>query len=353
MSLQDGPWSCREGAPRLRRRVRARTLILRGLLLGATAVMPSAGHVQAEPPPSDLRKEMVLHVAVEGGYDTPLGRAGLAVEINPLSKLTLAVGLGLNPSTPPPSGRYDLQLALSSRYRFWSIGAASLSAGLGLSIGNRPFQREGFATEGVGRGWYNAIRLNPEISVEYRFRRRWTVRGFGGLGIVLTDARCDSATAFHVSCLSPEIPAPYRYETVPLLPYGGVGIAASTQKESPSVGPTWYGWQILLVDVASAAAILSGSNSSYASTAEHVFLFGGVTLYALDGPTVHVAHRNLGRAVLSFALRALPALVAYQVAPGSDEGGTDHRGTFITMAAATIIDGTVLAWSDPVQTPLR
>jgi hypothetical protein len=257
--------------------------------------------------------------------------------------------------------RQQAQLALSSRFYLWSWGDTSVSAGLGFSRnGDRAdqvemYQRAHYPMETVVRRWTGVTRLNPEISVEHRFGRRWSVRGFGGLGVILTGTNCTYSSPYLIveGCLSPDVPATYRYEYVPLLPYAGVAIAAGVQSEPSGVGARWfgspwYGWEILLGDVAATAGILGGSSSSTVGTDKHLIFYSGFGLYGLGGPIIHLTHKNEMRAVISFALRTLPALVVLKLAPGvnSNDGGTlpNYSLALGTMATAAIIDWTVLGW---------
>jgi len=337
---------------------RARASVLRALLIASVAVATSPGRAHAEPPTLDLPKEDLLHLELEGGYDTPVGSAGLGVELHFSPRLVVVGGLGLGFRQQP-------QLALSSRFRLWSRGDTSVSAGLGLSRnGDRPdqvemYQRAHYPMETVVRSWTGVIRLNPEISVEHRFGRWWSVRGFGGLGVILTDTTCSYSTPYLIvqGCLSPDVPATYRYEYVPLLPYAGVAVAAGVQAEPAGIGSNWfgspwYGWQILLGDVAATAGILGGSSSSNVGTGGHLMFYGGFGLYGLGGPIIHLTHKKEMRAVISFALRTLPTLVVLKLAPGvnDNDGGTrpDYLSALATMAAAALIDWTVLGWGGGV-----
>jgi hypothetical protein len=83
--------------------------------------------------------------------------------------------------------------------------------------------------------------------------------------------------------------------------------------------------------------LASGSNSSTVSTGEHWLFYGGLALYSLGGPAIHVAHRDGRSAIISFALRTLPPLVAYALAPSISDGGADYRFTLATIAAAEIV----------------
>jgi hypothetical protein len=62
-------------------------------------------------------------------------------------------------------------------------------------------------------------------------------------------------------------------------------------KVTPSVRGAWYGWQILLGDVAATTCVLAFQNG------------GCVAPYFLTGPSVHIAHGRNGLAAASFGLR--------------------------------------------------
>ena len=146
------------------------------------------------------------------------------------------------------------------------------------------------------------------------------------------------------------VPPPYDQVHTPLLPYAGLGIAANTEKETPSVGSTWYGWQILISDVAAATMLGKGSDSSTVGTDRHVIFYGGVALWTLGGPTVHVVHQKVPTALISIAMRVVPPLLALAYAPAlGGEGGHDFRPLLGTMAAAAVADWTLLSWSRPSE----
>jgi hypothetical protein len=75
----------------------------------------------------------------------------------------------------------------------------------------------------------------------------------------------------------------------------------------------WYGWQILVVDVAEAAvsaatgAVALGGSIGQDLTAP--LGMTGVVSYVAGGPTVHIAHGHAGRAAISVALRVGTPLV--------------------------------------------
>lgn len=333
----------------------------RAVVLAAMGLAISAGRAQAEPlaapsvaarpdaespspgPPAPTPpKEPLLHIALEVGGDTPLGNVGFAVEVHPFHRLILAAGVGEHHGQV-----WDFQAALSARYRLVSIGAASLAAGLGFSRGDRPIQREGDAVM-VWRERVNAIRLNPELSLDYRLGSRWTLRAFAGLGVIVTHpSACYWFNTGEMSCSPPTpVPPPYDQVHTPLLPYGGVGVAASTEQETPSVGRHYYGWQILISDVAAVVALAKGSSSSTVGTDRHLLFFSGLALWTLGGPTIHAVHQKVPSALISLAIRVVPPLLALAYAPAlSGDQGRDFRPFLVTMGAAAVADWTVLAWS--------
>ena len=114
----------------------------------------------------------------------------------------------------------------------------------------------------------------------------------------------------------------------------------------PSEGPdrTWYGWQLMLADTASVAAILSPVPAF------------AVPTYLLAPPLIHAANGQARGAWLSIGLRSglpltaagLGFLVAHSGACGKDHcgGSLALSAFFVGMAAAAIIDDVVLAWKE-------
>jgi hypothetical protein len=120
---------------------------------------------------------------------------------------------------------------------------------------------------------------------------------------------------------------------------------APTAGETPAPAPlTWYGWQSLLVDAA-AAAVVFGNHGDWNSVA------AGLVLFAAGGPTVHLLHREPGKAALSFALRTLVplGLLLAITSPNTDGGGAipGVAPALEGMLAAAIFDSAALAWKGP------
>jgi hypothetical protein len=78
----------------------------------------------------------------------------------------------------------------------------------------------------------------------------------------------------------------------------------------------WYGWQLMLVDLASTAAIVGGGVASQdGGPAVAIPIAGGVG-YLAGGPLVHLAHGERDRAWRSTLLRAFLPLGAGALAAG-------------------------------------
>jgi hypothetical protein len=118
---------------------------------------------------------------------------------------------------------------------------------------------------------------------------------------------------------------------------------APTAAETTAPAPlTWYGWQSLLVDAA-AAAIVSGKDTSSVGL--------GLLLFAAGGPTIHLLHRERGKAAISFALRTLVplGLLLAITSPNTDGGGAIPGvvPALAGMLAASLFDAAALGWSGP------
>jgi hypothetical protein len=90
--------------------------------------------------------------------------------------------------------------------------------------------------------------------------------------------------------------------------------SAATAQPAQSQPQAWYGWQILVVDLAGAAmaagGVASGSNpGTSASNWAGPLEVTGTVFYFAGGPAVHLAHEHVGRAAISFGLRVGAPLV--------------------------------------------
>lgn len=95
------------------------------------------------------------------------------------------------------------------------------------------------------------------------------------------------------------------------------GAAPGAPPPAPRVETRWYGWQILAVDVASAATLASGGGD---------LTWGlGIGGLVLGGPAIHVLHGQRGRAAGSLALRVgAPLVGGLLMSATCDERGRDQ-----------------------------
>lgn len=123
---------------------------------------------------------------------------------------------------------------------------------------------------------------------------------------------------------------------------------ATPRSSTPS---SWYGWQTLISDAAS-AAVLTGGLVSW--TIEPTVV--GYSGFLLGTPIVHAVHGNWGRGLASFGLRLLAPAVAGGIGAALNVGANGEEttakgvvtsagiGIGIASVACIIIDAGFLAW---------
>lgn len=120
-------------------------------------------------------------------------------------------------------------------------------------------------------------------------------------------------------------------------PAGCGGLAADRGEESRKRSWTWYGYETLLVDVATVGlGVAVGRDGATAGV-----VATGIT-YALAAPLVHVAHGNYGTALASFATRVgspfVGGMTGYALTIGSCAGKSGEDSAYCqTPFAATAI----------------
>jgi hypothetical protein len=123
--------------------------------------------------------------------------------------------------------------------------------------------------------------------------------------------------------------------------------------ERVEIGRRWYGWQIILVDVANWALFFVGT-----PLVNEPAVGASMLLYGLGGPIVHAAHGQAGVGAASFGMRLFSpivgALTAGLVFAPSMEGN-DATTTLVLMLlggmvgalAAQVVDAAALAYELP------
>jgi len=153
--------------------------------------------------------------------------------------------------------------------------------------------------------------------------------------------------------------------------------AESTVKAQPAVSSSgnsdksarrWYGWQTFAADGAAvalaAAAVPLGAHAPYWPA--EVLGYTSAATYSLGAPVVHLVQREPLKAAGSFGLRVGLPLTVYALleheswshCPAKNEGEDEQYcqpkigtllGVLAAGVAASVIDGTVLAWK-PMDT---
>ncbi|MEZ4219282.1 MAG: hypothetical protein R3B13_00045 [Polyangiaceae bacterium] len=117
----------------------------------------------------------------------------------------------------------------------------------------------------------------------------------------------------------------------------------SEARLTPPPKREWYGWQIIVADVASVGSIVAGAFTRDETSA--AFLIGGFGGYVLAAPFVHVGNDERDHSTTSIGLRlGLPVgggLVGGFVAPGISGCHRDDFGCVFATVAGTVIGGTV------------
>jgi len=123
--------------------------------------------------------------------------------------------------------------------------------------------------------------------------------------------------------------------------------------ERVEIGRRWYGWQIILVDVANWALLFFGT-----PLVNEPAVGASMVLYGLGGPIVHAAHGQLGVAAASFGMRLFSPIVGALTAGlvfGPSMEGNDGTAILVLMLlggmvgalAAEAVDAAALAYEWP------
>jgi hypothetical protein len=324
-------------------------------------LVPTTAH--AAPDRFDGRS---IAIEAQAGRMMPLGYYGLALDASLSRHLAISGGAGFayegNHGTTP-------QFMLSSRYRIpfgrgWAAGA-----GGGLSFGDyiQTFVGAGDFSE---QRWLPALRVNGELSLEYRFSNPLSVRLFGGIGWIVNEPQClfsrGGLTNYEGPCRSPEVPEQYlSYDRTPSF----VGLALAHQlagdirftPPSPTTPPLgveasrwqrWYGWQTLAADVAGVGLLYAANQQKYGSEWKAASKGASGAIYLTGAPAVHLAQRSPLRSLLSLVSRvALPLAGSYllwatKTSPYECQGADCPviMGLYVGAVSASLADAAFLAY---------
>lgn len=307
-----------------------------------------------------------IALELQAGRAMPLGYYGLSLDVSLSRHLVIAGGLGFT-----YEGRFGTtpQGMLGSRLRYPFGRGWAVAAGAGLSLGgyvqDTIINRVGLSEQ----QWLPGLRLNGELSVEYRFASPVAVRVFGGMARYLNDPQCQyivPGASYVGDCRAPEVPEQYlafdwtRVYVGAAVAYQLAGDSAdrfvpwSERPPAEETGPwqRWYGWQTLAADAANAGLQYIVHRQSPKTEWGSATQGAGVALYLASAPVVHLAQHRPFRSLMSVAARVLLPVVgsllySAAVTTPNECSGLDCpfvMGAYIGAAAASITDAGLLAY---------
>jgi hypothetical protein len=172
------------------------------------AIAAASGRASAQEAPR-LRLPLALH----GGYDTPLGTAGLSFSLESAGGWGVGAGFGFKDAVP---GDLDLMLAVNARAPILRAGRFDLAGLLIFSRGDRATERRTQPDNARFLRWS----WDPGYRVDLAFSARWRGGPWGlrveaGVGYLLNPPRCyyvennltDVVVFVDGPCTDPLIPA--------------------------------------------------------------------------------------------------------------------------------------------------
>ena len=177
------------------------------VVLGPWCVPPCA---EAQESPGVARPPMVLEA--HGGWNGPLGVAGVDLVYDPGRRFSGGVGLGVGPTT----------CGLFGRLRVFRAGPFSLGLAATMSVAEYLTERTYNSPPGNSMNrlrwkWSPGYRATGAAATELT-GRRWSLRVEAGVAYLLNEPTCsywDHTSSYEGGCNSPLIPAPYRFSVQP------------------------------------------------------------------------------------------------------------------------------------------
>ncbi len=157
-----------------------------------------------------------------------------------------------------------------------------------------------------------------------------------------------------------------------LVAAGALSVAApaAAQSSPPPEGSegtqTWYGYQTLVTDVVADVLVVGFGVTGGSSAGSNTLLGAAAAVHSLGAPSVHLFHRQYGRAALSFGLRVtlpcLGALVGAGIGASQSQTSDDEvafspplilgaLGFAVGWLASSAIDDSAIAWEHAAPPP--
>ena len=329
------------------------------VLCAATAIA-RAGQAPGAP-------SLPIVLEVGGGWQGPIGNAGLSLAYDRGGRLSAGVGLGLTPwpdNSVPPIGIFG-------RVRLLRVGAFALGLAATLSRTHdrtaRTYYRPpvgAYVPENLVWTWQPGYRATGALVAEF-VGRRWSMRLEGGVGLLLNDPKCsyDNGTVFYDGdCQSATIPGPYHFSLEPgrVIPSMTAslgyrfGVAVPASDEMAFRAPNTAA--LLSLGATLAPVLIGFPVSSYGPTSYGLFMIGaGLALgpsvgHVYAGEYVHAA----GMAVLRTIAATLgPYLLLTSTIRSSDCQGSqcDTSKPGIVLAVGLLVALPILVIYDLADAP--
>jgi hypothetical protein len=317
----------------------------------AVAPVPQVedGGPDAVPPaPPDARALFGVAMHWNPGGDTPLGFFGIALDVSPIDRLSVEMGVGW-----PGNYTAGYNFALMPRYTLLQGSRWAFELGGAFSRGHHTWSNyQGYAG-GSQRIWDAGYRVDAQAQVDLKVWSKLHLALYGGLGWMLSDpartfSQCLGPGGAPVDCTSAQLPGP---DTGRDVRYFGVALRYSLARrpEQPDVWGRWYGWQVIAFDAAAGlleVAASRGANTNGSLGDRNLNAPAGLLLFSLAAPIVHVEHRRPGAALVSLGARVGAMLISFAVLSNAiqHESSGSLIGLVGAPVAVSVLDAGLLAW---------
>lgn len=324
--------------------------------IALAVVLASASGARADE--NDRFAGRSLWLEAQGGSAMPLGYYGLALELSLFRALTLSAGVGF---AFEASFGANTQKMIAARYRYPFRAGWAVAVGGGTSFGTL-IQTVSSSTGSTDYRWSPAIRMNAELSLEFRPVATFSLRAFAGLGLIVNDPTCWYVGAFEGPCdanhrddnRTPMFFGVALAQQLVGFPIAGTHQDGNDADRAAAPAPLWvrwYGWQTLTADALAlglALAARAEKGTEWASASQGA----SVGIYVGGGPFVHLAQRRPGRGVLSLAARVVLPLLGAAIYPAIERNPYECSGldcSFVKgmaggAVAASLLDAAAIAY---------
>jgi hypothetical protein len=324
------------------------TVALAGTALAAALVFPPAVRA-AEVDRFDGRS---LWLEAQGGWAMPLGFYGLALDLSLSREVAVSAGLGY---THEAGYGIAKQGMVAGRYRYPFGAGWAAAAGGGVSSGTYDQITFGSLGRTVQR-WRPAVRLNAELSLEYRPVAQLNLRAFAGLGYIANDPTHEPVSQPGYDRTPAFFGVALAYQLVGDSVAREAGEADDPTDDDEAAAPgtlldRWYGWQTLTADVVALSLGLAALHE-HATDWAYASKGASIAIYFAGAPAVHLAQRKPLRGVLSLTARVFIPLLGAVIYPGIVPNSYECSGIDCSLVqgliggavAASIFDAAVLAY---------